>query len=143
MADPTEPPAAPRRVRSERGRRAGAASFLVVLLLGGYFATSGGQLGLPSRSYLIHAVVMVMAFWFPATRTGSLRELLRSWLPLGAWLLAWTLVWDLATSGLVGQRAVFQEWWVVYPAGVGFLAALLLLHAAIADRVGAQPERSV
>jgi hypothetical protein len=133
-----EPGGATQGVTTARGRGAVAASILAVVLAGGYFAASRAGARAPSRAYVIHAVVLVMAFWFPAVRTGSVGAVLGSWRPLVVWLAAWTLVWDLATAGLVGTRGVFQEWWLVYPAGVGVLFSLLLLHGAVTSRVGAR-----
>lgn len=122
-----------------RGRPAIAASILVVLLVGAYFAASRGRLGTPTLSFLIQAAVVAIAFWFPATRLASPGALLSRWKELVIWLLAWTLVWDLAVSGIVGTRALFEDWWIVYPAGVAILFLLLLLHTAIVRRVGAGP----
>lgn len=138
-ADPGDPVPGPDRkavrgVSDRRGRGAVAASILGVLILGGYFAAAPGELGALPGSFLISAVVLAVAFWFPAMRITSARDVLAGWLPLGIWLLAWTLVWDLATSGVVGDRALFQEWWIVYPAGVVVLGALLALHGAIMGR---------
>lgn len=126
-----------RGVAGRRGRGAVAASILGVVLVGGYFAASPGELAVLPTGYLLSAAVLVVAFWFPARRIGSLRELAAGWLPLLAWLLAWTLVWDLATSGIIGQRELFEEWWIVYPSGVLFFAAMLALHAAVVQRVEA------
>lgn len=123
-----------RGLSDRRGRAAVAASILGVLIMGGYFAASPGELGSLPGSFLISAVVLAVAFWFPAMRIGSARDVVTGWIPLGVWLLAWTLVWDLATSGVVGQRALFQEWWIVYPAGVVVLGALLALHGAVVGR---------
>lgn len=128
----------PRPVRPEgerRGRAAVAGSIVGVLLIGGYFAASRGDLGALPAGYLVSAVVLVIAFWFPAVRIGSVRDVAASWRPLVVWLLAWTLVWDLAAAGVVGERSPFEEWWVVYPAGVGVLAGLLILHGAVVERV--------
>lgn len=86
------------------------------------------------EGYLISAVVLVLAFWFPAVRLGSARAVVAAWRPLAVWLLAWTLVWDLATSGVTGERALFEEWWIVYPSGVLVLAGLLALHGAVVER---------
>ena len=119
-----------------RGRGAVAASILAVLLIGGYFATSGEASALPAE-FVIDAVVLALAFWFPAMRVGAPRDVVASWRSLLPWLLAWTLVWDLATSGITGGRALFSEWWLVYPSGVGTLVLLLLLHAFVVRRVGA------
>ena len=124
-----------------RGTRAVAASILAVLLVGGYFAASGRSAGSPSLAYAVDAVVLILAFWFPAVRTRSIADVLVSWKPLAVWLLAWTLVWDLATAGLVGVRGVFQEWWLVYPGGVGVLFTLLLLHGGVMARVGPDQRR--
>ncbi|HUG40374.1 MAG TPA: hypothetical protein VMM12_07810 [Longimicrobiales bacterium] len=117
-----------------RGRRAVAASLLAVVLLGGYFGASAGDLGAFPAVYAVHAVVLALAFWFPAMKIGGPADLRRLWRSLLPWLLGWTLVWDLATAGLVGGRALFEEWWVVYPSGVLLLALLLLLHAAAVRR---------
>lgn len=117
-----------------RGRPAVAASILAVVLVGGYFAASRGELGSLPPGFLITAAVLGVAFWFPAVRLGSTREVLASWLPLGVWLLAWTLVWDLATAGVTGTRPLFSDWWIVYPAGVLVPAALLMLHGAVVAR---------
>ncbi len=131
-AGPSGPPA--------RGRPAVAASILAVVLLGGYFAASPGTVdGMPTE-FAVNAVILVLAFWFPAMRVGSVRDVLASWKALLPWLLAWTLVWDLASSGIVGERALLQEWWLVYPSGVAVLALLLLFHGLVVDRVGAAPD---
>lgn len=121
-------------VGARRGRGAVAASLLGVLILGGYFVAAPGDLGALPGSYLISAAVLVVAFWFPAMRIGSARDVLANGLSLTVWLLAWTLVWDLATSGVVGERTLFQEWWIVYPAGVLGLGALLALQGLIVGR---------
>jgi hypothetical protein len=121
-----------------RGRRAVAASILGVVLIGGYFAASQGQIGALPGEYLINAVVLGLAFWFPALRLGAPRDMLTHWRSLGLWLLAWTLVWDLATAGILGERTLFQEWWLVYPSGVLVLAALLGLHVLVVSRVDAR-----
>lgn len=128
--------ARPVRPESERrGRGAVAASIVGVLLIGGYFAASRGELGALPAGYLVSAVVLVIAFWFPAVRIGAVRDVVATWRPLAVWLLAWTLVWDLASAGVLGERAPFEDWWVVYPAGVGVLAGLLVLHGAVVERV--------
>ena len=127
-----------RGVATRRGRGAVAASILAVVLLGGYFAASPGALAPLTGPYLIHAAVLAVAFWFPAVRIGSLAELRAGAPSLGVWILAWTFVWDLATSGILGSRGLLQEWWVVYPAGLLFLFGLLALHAAIVARVAAR-----
>ena len=119
-----------------RGRGAVAASILAVLLIGAYFTTSGDASALPA-DFVVDAVVLILAFWFPAMRVASPRDVLASWRSLVPWLLAWTLVWDLATSGITGGRTLFSEWWLVYPSGVVTLLALLLLHAFVVRRVGA------
>lgn len=118
-------------VSARRGRGAVAASILGVLILGGYFAASPGGLGMPPGSYLLSVAVLVVAFWFPAMRIGDARDVLSNWVALGVWLLAWTLVWDLATSGVTRTRELFDDWWIVYPAGVLLLGALLALHGAV------------
>lgn len=118
-----------------RGRSGVAASILGVLLIGGYFVASRGDQGVLPPGYLISAAVLLVAFWFPAIRIGSMRELVRSWAPVLVWLLAWTLVWDLAVAGIIGERELFEEWWIVYPSGVVVLGGLLALHAAVVGRV--------
>ena len=120
-----------------RGRGAVAASILAVLLIGGYFAASppvGG--GVPAE-FVVNAAVMVLAFWFPAMRIGRPRDVMASWRSLLPWVLAWTLVWDLATSGVVGDRVLLQEWWLVYPSGVAIFFLLFLFHGLVVERVGA------
>ena len=120
-----------------RGRGAVAASLLAALLIGGYFAASPGDVpGMPAE-FVVNAVVLVLAFWFPAMKVAGPGDVLETWKTLVPWLLAWTMVWDLATSGIVGQRDLFQEWWLVYPAGLATFYALLLFHAWVVDRVGA------
>ncbi|MEJ2502765.1 MAG: hypothetical protein P8177_05515 [Gemmatimonadota bacterium] len=126
----TEPP-------TERRRAAVAASMLVVLLGVGYFLPPAG--GRAVAGFLVNAVILVAAFWFPAVRTGSVGAVLEAWRPLVVWLGAWTLVWDLATAGLLGTRGVLQEWWLVYPAGIGTLYLLLLLHGALTTRIPTAP----
>lgn len=116
-----------------------AASVLAVLLIGGYFVAAPGDQGVLPAGYLISAAVVLVAFWFPAMRIGSVRELVKSWLPVLVWLLAWTLVWDLAVSGVVGERSLFEEWWIVYPSGVLALLGLLALHAKVVERVERRP----
>ena len=120
-----------------RGRGAVAASILAALLLGGYFAASTGPSGAMPADYVVNAIILILVFWFPALRFGSAGDVLRAWKSLIPWLLAWTLVWDLASSGVVGERELLQEWWLVYPSGVASLLALLLLHGWVVDRVGA------
>lgn len=131
----------PRAVRGAgalRGRSGVAASILGVLLIGGYFAASRGDQGVLPTGYLISAAVLVVAFWFPAMRIGSVGELRGSWLPVLVWLAAWTLVWDLAVTGVIGERELFEEWWIVYPSGVLVLGALLALHGVVVERVEAR-----
>lgn len=118
---------------AERGRRPVAASILAVTLIGAYFVSSGGAAGFPV-AFLIHAAVLVLAFWFPAMRTSSPGDVLTAWRSLVPWLLGWTLAWDLATAGVLGGRELFEEWWIVYPAGVLFIGGLLLLHGTAVRR---------
>ena len=118
-----------------RGRAAVAASILAALLIGAYVTSSVGAGAALPAGYLLNAAILAVAFWFPALRVGSVRDLVRQWKPLVIWLAAWTLVWDLATSGLFADREPFQEWWLVYPAGIGVLLAVLALHGAVAGRV--------
>lgn len=120
-----------------QGRGAVAASILAAVLIGGYFAASPPVGGGLSAEFAVNAVVMVLAFWFPAMRIGRPGDVLASWKSLLPWVLAWTLVWDLASSGVVGERELLQEWWLVYPSGVGAMLLLLLLHAFVVKRVGA------
>lgn len=122
-----------------RGRGAVAASILAVLLVGAYFAGSRGDLGSLPAGYILSAAILVPTFWFPALRIGAPTDVVRSWRPLLGWLAAWTLVWDLATSGVLGTRTLFQEWWLVYPAGIAFFALLLLFHGWVVRRVAARP----
>lgn len=131
-AEPTGPSGPP-----SRGRGAVAASILAVLLIGGYFAASPDLSSAMPAEFVVNAVVLVLVFWFPAMRLGSPGAVLRSWRALVPWLLAWTLVWDLATSGILGERELLEEWWLVYPSGVAALMALLLFHAWVVDRVNA------
>lgn len=119
---------------SARGPAAVAASILTVTLVGAYFAASRGELGSLPGGFLIDAVVLALAFWFPAMRIASPRDVLRGGFSLLLWLLAWTLVWDLATSGIERTRSLFDEWWVVYPAGVIGIGLLLVLHGAAVRR---------
>ncbi|MFO7895042.1 MAG: hypothetical protein R6U63_15115 [Longimicrobiales bacterium] len=120
-----------------RGRAAVAASMLAVLLIGGYVAAAPDTASAMSAEFAVNAVILVLAFWFPATRVGSPADVLAAWKALVPWLLAWTLVWDLATSGIVGRRALLQDWWLVYPAGVATFFVLLLFHGLVVARVGA------
>lgn len=130
--EPTGPSGPP-----SRGRGAVAASILAVLLIGGYFAASPELSSAMPAEFVVNAVVLILVFWFPAMRLGSPGAVIRSWRSLVPWLLAWTLVWDLATSGILGDRELLEEWWLVYPSGVGVLLILLLFHAWVVDRVGA------
>jgi hypothetical protein len=118
-----------------RGRGAVAASILGVLLIGAYFAAAPGGVRTPLGEYLLNAAILAVAFWFPAMRVSAVADVGRQWKGLLVWALAWTVVWDLATSGILVRRELFQEWWIVYPAGVLTLAILLLLHGAALSRV--------
>jgi hypothetical protein len=118
-----------------RGRGAVAASILGVLLIGAYFAAAPGGVRTPVGEYLLNAVILAVAFWFPAMRVSAVADVARQWKGFLVWALAWTLVWDLATSGILVRRELFQEWWIVYPAGVLTLALLLVLHGAVLSRV--------
>ena len=140
MSDPGSGADSVPRGPGGRGRGAVAASILAVLLIAGYVVASPGDVGAATAAFGVNAVVLVLAFWFPAMKLGSPRQVVAAWKSLLPWLLAWTLVWDLASSGVVGERALLQEWYLVYPSGVGSLFGLLLLHAWIAERVGAVPE---
>lgn len=120
-----------------RGRAAVAASLLAVLLIAGYFAASGREPPATPGAYLLNGAILGVAFWFPALRIGSVRDMVRQWRPLAVWLVAWTLVWDLATSGLFDDRELLEDWWVVYPSGVAVVGALLALHGVIVARVDA------
>lgn len=124
-----------------RGRRAVAASILAAVLVGGYFVASVGDVGGFPPAYAIHAAVLALGFWFPAMRVGAPGDVLRYWRTLLPWILGWTLVWDLATAGIMGGRALFQEWWIVYPSGVIVFATLLLLHGAAVRRWPHRPPR--
>lgn len=110
---------------------------LAVLLIGGYVAAAPETASAMSAEFVVNAVILVLVFWFPATRVGSPADVLAAWKGLVPWLVAWTLVWDLATSGIVGGRALFQEWWLVYPSGVIGLLLLLVFHGLVVKRVGA------
>jgi hypothetical protein len=118
-----------------RGRGAVAASILAIALIGGYFAAAPATGSAIPAGFVVDAVVLVLAFWFPAMRVASPRDVLRSWKALLPWLMAWTLVWDLASSGVTGERGLLQEWWLVYPAGVVGFTLLLLLHGLVVERV--------
>lgn len=120
-----------------QGRGAVAASILAAVLIGGYFAASPPVGDGLSAEFAVNAVVMVLAFWFPAMRIGRPGDVLASWKSLLPWVLAWTLVWDLATSGVVGDRALLQEWWLVYPSGVAIFFLVFLFHGLVVKRVGA------
>lgn len=122
-----------------RGRHAIAASILVVTLVGAYFAASVGDLGALPGAFLVDAAVLILGFWFPAMRIGSRRAVLRNWRSLLPWILGWTLVWDLATAGIMGGRDLFEEWWIVYPSGVLFFTAMLLLHGTVVQRWSRRP----
>lgn len=119
-----------------RGRGAVAASILGVLLIGAYFAASPGGLRTPLGEFLLQAAILGVAFWFPAMRVASVGDVVRQWKGILLWVFAWTVVWDVATSGIFFRRDLFQEWWIVYPAGLIALVALLVLHGAIMERVG-------
>lgn len=121
-------------IAEARGRGAVAASLLAVLLIGGYSAASIGGLEGSTAVFALQAAVLILGFWFPAMRVASPAGVLRTWRSLLPWILGWTLVWDLATAGVMGGRDLFQEWWIVYPSGVAFFVALLLLHAFIVAR---------
>lgn len=117
-----------------RGPAAVAASILAVTLAGAYFAASRGELGSLPGGFLITAGVLGLAFWFPAMRIASPRDVVTGGVSLLLWLLAWTLVWDLATSGIGRTRSLFDDWWVVYPVGVIGVGLLLVLHGAALRR---------
>lgn len=120
-----------------RGPGAVAASILAALLIGGYFAASPGSAdGAPSE-FVVNAVVLILVFWFPAMRITRPADVWQSWKGLIPWILAWTLVWDLASSGIVGERVLLQEWWLVYPSGLITVLLLLLLHGLVVQRVDA------
>ena len=128
---------APQTGPGRRGPGAVAASILAALLFGGYFVASPGSAdGVPSE-FAVNAVVLILVFWFPAMRITRPADVWQSWKGLIPWILAWTLVWDLATSGIVGDRALFQEWWLVYPSGLATMLLLLLLHGLVVGRVHA------
>jgi hypothetical protein len=112
-----------------------AASILGALLVAGYMVASPAGSGGSLPEFALNAVVLAAAFWFPARRIGSLGELRSQWRAVLVWLVAWTLVWDLATAGVLAERALFSEWWIVYPAGVLGLGGLLVLHAAVVGRL--------
>lgn len=120
-----------------RGRGAVAASTLAALLIGGYFTASPGAVDGTPAEFVVNAVILVLVFWFPAMKLDSPRDVLAGWKSLLPWILAWTLVWDLASSGVVGERELLQEWWLVYPSGLVAVLALLLFHAWVVRRVGA------
>jgi len=126
-----------------RGRGAVAASILGAFLIGAYFAASPGGLRAMPGAFLLSAAVLAVAFWLPAMRIGSLGDVARQWKGLAVWVLAWTLVWDLATSGILLRREFFQEWWIVYPAGVLTLAGLLVLHGAVMGWTTRRSQRAI
>lgn len=128
---------------ASRGRAAVAASILSVVLLGGYFAASPGDVGGMPAEFAVNAVILILVFWFPAMRIDGPGDVLRSWKSLLPWLLAWTLVWDLASSGVVGDRNLLDEWWLVYPSGVAVVSILLLLHGVVLARAGPGREDGV
>jgi hypothetical protein len=125
-----------------RGSAAVAASILSVVLLGGYFAASPGDVGGMPAEFAVNAVILILVFWFPAMRIEAPGDVLRSWKSLLPWLLAWTLVWDLASSGIVGDRDLLNEWWLVYPAGVAVVGVLLMLHGFVLARTGPAREEA-
>jgi hypothetical protein len=128
-----------------RGRGAVAASILGVLLIGAFVAAAPGGLRTQTGAFLLNAAIVAVAFWFPAMRVGAMADVGRQWKGLLAWAVAWTAVWDLSTSGILlpeEPRQLFEQWWIVYPAGVLFLIALLLLHGAVVHRA-ARRRRSV
>lgn len=137
MVEETEERNGPSGAAAPRGRAAIAASILSVVLLGGYFAASPGDLGSMPAEFAVDAVILILVFWFPAMRIEAPGDVLRSWKSLLPWLLAWTLAWDLASSGIVGDRDLLDEWWLVYPSGVAVVSVLLLLHGFVVGRVGA------
>lgn len=114
-----------------RGRGAVGASILGALLIATYLAAAPGGLQTTTGEYLLNAAIVAMAFWFPAMRIGSLGDVIRQWKGLLVWVLAWVVVWDLATSGLIIERELFQDWWIVYPVGLLTLGGLLLLHGGV------------
>lgn len=111
-----------------------AATILTLLLIGAYFVAAPGDQGALPGEYLLNAALLGITFWFPAMRLAEPRDLGRQWKSIGAWVLAWTVVWDVVTSGLLRARSLFEEWWVVYPSSLLLFGALFLLHAAIARR---------
>lgn len=120
-------------VRPDR-RRSVATAILGVLLIGGYFAASRGDLGALPTAFIVNAIVLGVGFWIPAMRIGRPGDVAALWKQLALWVPGWTLVWDLGTSGLVANRSLFEEWWIVYPAGIAFFTALLLLHGLVTAR---------
>jgi hypothetical protein len=117
-----------------RGRAAVAASILVAFLLAAYLAASPGGVRTAPGEYLLAAAILAVAFWFPAMRIASVGDLLRQWPAMTFWLGAWVVVWDVASSGIFNRRALFQDWWIVYPAGLLCLVALLLIQGAVMGR---------
>lgn len=127
---------------SARGPAAVGASILAVAVGGAYLAAAPGELGTFPPEFLITAVVLALAFWFPAMRIATPREVLNGGISLLLWLLAWTLVWDLAVSGVARTRRLFDDWWIVYPTGVLVTATLLVIHgAALGGRLGGSEEK--
>jgi hypothetical protein len=116
-----------------RGRTAVAASILGVLLMGTYFAAAPGGLRTPWGHWLLNAAILAVAFLIPALQIGSVPDVAHRWKRLLLWALAWTVVWDAATSGILLERGqeMFQQWWIVYPAGIITLFALFFLHGAV------------
>jgi hypothetical protein len=90
----------------------------------------------PLGPWLLNSAILAVAFLIPALRIGSVADVGRRWLGLLFWALAWTAAWDAATSGILLQRGqqMFQQWWIIYPAGIVTLFGLLLLHGAVVDR---------
>lgn len=120
-------------VSRARGRGAVAASILAVLLLGGYLAAAPGGLGAGLGEYLLSGAIVGVAFVIPALRIGGVADLKRQWLRLVLWILAWAVVWDVTTSGVIIRRELFQDWWSVYPGVILTLVILLVLHALVME----------
>jgi hypothetical protein len=142
QTEPVPGPAGPSTGAPVRRRVAVAIAVLAALLIGGFFAASPGGVRTPLGEYLVAAAILAVAFWFPAMRVGSVRDVARQWKGIALWLLAWTAVWDVTSSGVFLRRQLFQEWWIVYPSGLVGLAALLLLHGTVMARIegrGAAP----
>jgi hypothetical protein len=122
-----------------RGRGAVAASILGALLIGAFFAAAPGGLRTPTGTFLLNAVIVAVAFWIPAQRIGAVADVAEQWKGLLAWALAWTVVWDVANSGVIltdQPRALFQDGWLVYPVGVLTLGILLVLQGAVVGWTG-------